>query len=704
MHIGIQLEALDGFENLRKGVIYHFLYSDWQRERVLLVSFHPPPSKKAKTSALSSKGSDDVQTDTVLAPGSIRGFQSILTFISRYRFEQGMGDRSITICSPQQELPPWFQETTIADLTRYEEIFSKRKKSHLDRIDRQLTHILSLSKNVRTVLSAADPDSLINTHARHCKPIQNQKRFRTAFYAYVCFGNCRWVLHYAVQRIGRWDRMNFQKKFGRPSQRKGGKHGYGTNDADMIEKIVNSYKKYRGTGVPLNKIYRRAMASEFHCDVQPDEHGNKRFIHPTGEPFPSFDQFRYRVLKAFPLLERQIDKYGAHRVRDKIAHSKGRYTESVGYLMEKTEQDAYCCDEVTQGNLPGTQLPALYVVVLRCTASGMKVGIGFSIGSELAQAYRMALFCAAIDKVHFCKLFGYEIEPKQWPSIGLPVQQTNDRGPGSTRKALPSTDAYRPMIMEIAPSYSGQSKANIEASHPKSTKTQGGKTYAQTNKSIPQLAVQEIVRAIMFNDTCDISARLNNDALAEGCLPTPNALWRYLDDRGRTMAMLISFEEAVRTFLTPIELTVRDDAVYYKGVRFNAPALKNSDLLQKAHRHGRYQIRGFMLDVCIRYLWIDLGNRLQEVAADLAVRDGENQLYISLSGLLHLDQIRHENSKNLAEHREASRVEHEMSFEKQTGRVFDQSTIRKGRNRRHKADSVSEAKEVKRIMQAGGRR
>lgn len=704
MHIGVQLEALDGFDTLQKGVVYHFLYNDWQRERVVLVSFHPIPSKKTKAPALTSEDSDDVQADAMLPPGSLRGFQSILTYINRSRFEQGRVDRNITICSPQKELPPWLQGTTIEDLSRYEETFSKRKKSHLDRIDRQLTHILSLSKNVGTVLSAANPDSLINAHARHCKPIQNQRRFRTAFYAYVCFGNCRWVLHYAVQRIGRWDRMSFQKKFGRPSQRKGGKHGYGTNDADMIEKIVSSYAKYRGPGVHLNKIYRRAMASEFHCDVQSDEHGNKRFVHPTGEPFPSFDQFRYRVLKAFPLLERQIDKYGAHRVRDKIAHSKGRYSESVGYLMEITEQDAYCCNEVAKGYLPGTHLPALYVAILRCTASGMKVGIGFSIGSELAQAYRMALFCAAIDKVHFCRLFGYDIKPEDWPSIGLPAHQINDRGPGSTSKALPSTDAYRATIMEITPSYSGQSKANIEASHPKSTKTQGGKNYAETSKSIPQLAVQEIARAIMFNDTCDISTRLNNDALTQGCLPTPNGLWRYLDVRGRTMARLISFEQAVRTFLTPIELTVQDDAVCYQGVRFNAPELKDSDLLQKAHKYGRYPIRGFMLDVCVRYLWIDLGSRLQEVAADLVLRDGETQLYISISELSQIDQIRHERRKDLAEHREASRVAHEVSFERQTGRVFDQSTIRNGRNRRHKADSVSEAKEVKQIMRAGGRR
>ncbi|MDC7714418.1 hypothetical protein PQU96_09790 [Vogesella sp. LYT5W] len=709
MHTGTQLCAPEGFDVLRKGVVYHLLRSDAVRERVLLLEFRSKPiRRKAKTRVKdvgsSSGGAEASASMTSVETGSPDAFRPVLHYLSRHRFEQGLSDGLIGPCESQEELPPWFTGLSINELSHYAQPRPGRKKSHEERIDRILLHLWPLVQNLDQVLAAESPDAVINAHARACRPIQNETRLRTAFYAYICYGFSRWALHYAVHCIGRWDRMGRERKLGRPSRIYGAYHGYGTNDPEMIECILEGYRRFAGPGQHLSKIYRRTLTKVFGCVPQTDPTGRKTFVHPAGRPFPSLGQFAYRVAQAFPLDARQTHKYGHARVRNRMTHSQGRFAESVGNLMERTEQDAYCCDQVAIGYLPGSHLPALWVVRIRCIASGMIVGIGFSIGEELAAAYRMALFCAAIDKVQFANLFGLELQPEDWPSIGISPYPINDRGPGSTAKADPVIATYMPLIKEGTPSQAGQSKASVETMHPKPVKQEGQPQYKETRLTIPQLAVQEIQRAVEDNDCTDVVDRLNNEALNDRVFPTPAALWSYLDRRGRSHAITMRFEEAVRAYLDPIELTVRDDAVYFKDARFESDALKRSGALQKAHDLGRYTLQGYMLSVCVRHLWVEIGTELVRVDAMLGIRDGQEQLYISVLEIEQLQQIRRDAKLELKTHRMAARSGYEAVFEKHTGQVFDQATFKSGRSRRSKANSVKERQEIMDYLRAAGGR
>ena len=710
MQTGTQLQAPEGFEVLRKNTVYYFLRSDSKRRRVLLVEFrHFTSRRKALSKAklavpgvATLDGNADAPFCTTPESGT---FKPILCFLARHRFEEALETKQISSCETQEELPPWFIGLRIEDLHYYSLPRKGRKIGHDERIDKLLVHLWPLVQNLDQVLAAEFPDVLINAHARACKPAQNETRLRTAFYAYVCFGFCRWALHYKVPKIGHWDRIGRACKFGRPSRLYGSDHGYGTNSPAMMEKILEGYRKFAGPGQHLSKIYRQTIRSVFGCVVQTDPMGVKYFVHPAGDPFPNLGQFSYRVAQAFPQEVRQIYKYGKARVRTRLVHSQGRFAESVGNLMERTEQDAYCCDKVAKGYQPGSHLPALWVVRTRCIASGMTVGIGFSVGGETASAYRMALFCEAIGKVKFCSLFGLDIKPEDWSSIGVSPHVINDRGPGSTAKADAADPSFRPVIKEAAPSYSGQSKASVETTHPKQVKLEGKPYFLETRLSIPQLAVQEILRIIADNHSIDVSDRLNNEAIASQIFPTPVSIWHYLDGKGRNHALSMTFSEAVRTYLTPIELTVQDDAVYFMDQRFDSEALQRSEALQEAHSSGTYKLKGYMLDVCLRHLWIEVDTQLIEIDAMLAIRDGQDQLYISVVELEQLQQLRRDAKLGLKSHRLAAQAECEDVFEQHTGQPFDQMAVKGGRNRRSKAPSVKERQEIMGYLRAsGGRR
>ena len=230
MQTGTQICTPDGFEMLKIGVVYHFLRSDPQRQRVLLVEFKlaalkaKDPRKTAPSKRPESL-SRQSQRDANCGSDPSKRFRPNVHFVARHRFEQGLDDGLIVPCVPQGELPPWFSGMSVDELRHYAENRQQGKKSHDQRIDRTLAHLWPLVKNMSEVLSAEIPDAVINAHARASVPKQNETRLRRAFYAYICFGCSRWALHYAAHQIGKWSRLDCKRKFGRPSRIHGAHHG-----------------------------------------------------------------------------------------------------------------------------------------------------------------------------------------------------------------------------------------------------------------------------------------------------------------------------------------------------------------------------------------------------------------------------------------------------------------------------------------------
>jgi hypothetical protein len=168
----------------------------------------------------------------------------------------------------------------------------------------------------------------------------------------------------------------------------------------------------------------------------------------------------------------------------------------------------------------------------------------------------MELFCRAIDKVKFCALFGKEITRDQWLSYGLPPHVVQDRGAGSTDDALPRSQKFQADIQELAQSHSGQSKAVIESSNPKTRKANDAPSYRASNMPVFELIRREIDRVLKDNETFNIKDRIPPNLLRNMTSLTPLALYSELDRRGRNDSMQIQFDDAVRTLLTKLKARV----------------------------------------------------------------------------------------------------------------------------------------------------
>ena len=640
-----------------QGAKFHFLKSDAKHNRVLLIYFETADGNKSA--------------------------KAHLFVMNRKMFEDGVGNKKILKCEPQSLLPPWLSELEGIDLSLMDENRADPKILHKERVESRFMHIAPAINEVEKVLSSNGPEKELNRLAASCTPPQNETRFRLHFFAYLCFGRNIWVLLPPFHRIGHWDRFKFpEKKFGAPSKAYGSEYGNGMSK-ELSEQCVSYFQKRAQLGKPMTEIYEEVMAYDFKCKAIDSPVGMKWFASPSGEPFPTYWQFKYRVYAELGVERVQKLLYGSVRYRTRIAATKGSFTEEISNLMERVEADGYYTKEYPKGYIEGTALPPLCVVVGRDLLSGMKLGIGFSFGSERSTAYRMMLFSMAVPKNYFCSLFGIEIMADDWPSQGLPGHFAIDRGPGAKVDLIKELEKRFP-IREMAPSYSGQSKATVESSHPKNMKSEGQPVQQISSLTPVEMAVKEIERLLKFNSAADMEERLEPDSELVNVVPSPLGLWNHYDEIFRNDAIPVSIEDAVRTFLTPIELSLQEDGVWLKQRRFDSDAFRKTSVYEHVSRSGKegLKINGFILDLCVRHIWVEFDKRLYQLNAMLKIRGDEKSLYASIKELEQYDEARDEVRSAFKVHQRAVSSLHKYRFKENTGKFWDSAKRRYGKLKR----------------------
>lgn len=655
MHIGTQITAPEGWAQMPQGVVFHFLKSDAKRKRVLLAHF---------------------STDGQLSKAKVA-----ILVMERGRFEEGVMSDRVVALDEQSLLPPWLEPLSGCDLSRIDQFRpSSARISHQERVENRYLHIATAVKEVDAILTADDPAFELNRRARACSPIQNESRFRLWFITYLCFGRDIWTLLPPFHLIGHWDRMMYpDQKFGAPSLAYGRSYGNGCS-VEMVQQCIKSYSKRAALGKRMTDIYEDAMLEDFNCQVVTLPSGMKIYAHPLGAPFPTYWQFRYRVMLDIGLENIQKTLYGAVRYRTRIATSEGRFTEEIANLMERIEADGRYIPDRPRGYVEGMTLPPMCVVESRDVLSGKKLGIGFAFGKERSEAYRMMLFSMAVPKDFFCSLFGVSLKPGEWVNEGLPPHFAIDRGPGARKDLIVELEKRFP-IRDTAPSWSGQSKATVESGHPKKIATEGEPTFIQSNLTPVALARREITRLIKFNNTANMEDRFDPDSELAFVPPSPIGLWKYYDQLYRNDAQPMRIDEAVRTFLTPTQYSVREDGVYLGARRFNSDELRESGILEGRTKDGSDGVRidGYYLDMCLRHIWVEVKGKLILLNAQLRIRGDEDTLYLSVAELEQWTEHRGKTQSAYSVHERAASSEYKQRFESDTGKSWDGGERRRGK-------------------------
>jgi len=684
--VGSIIKATNGFHTLAANEPYYFLCNDQLRKRVLLVHFEQrePRTRPA--------------TETRNVRREIPLPRVALHIIARDAFESAVKhcEKPILLVEPPTSLPPWLKELEGINLAAVDELRRNVVIKHCDRLARVMSHLQGLLTRIEEILSADDPDEIINEHARHCTPPQNEARLRTRFYTYLVFGRNPNALHYPIHLIGRTPKRVGQVRRGRHSAL-GRDHGSDVTDP-MVEKIEQGYRQFARIGVTIAAIYQRTVIRVFGCKVRKNKKKQYEFFHPDGDRWPSYGQFNYYVNKIFGLSKKRSTLFGRIRYRNREAPTKGSFSEIVANLMECTNEDAYYEEELPIGFLEGETLPPLCVVEKRDDASGFIVGMGFSQGAESGSAYRAAKFCAAIGGPQYFALFGIPLTEEDWPAIGASPFDITDQGPGATKEGAAKDAPFQPPIRQITPVRSGQSNAVAESVHPKPIKDEEGPHFLVSNKTASQLIVRALLSAKKKNLTINTERALTDDIFGSVTGLSPRDVWVELAERGRSDAIHMDFDDAVRQYLIPTDVVAHDGSIHLHRSRFNSGDLQESGYFDTISSTQRIPVQGYVLEGCLRHIWVDIKGRMYQLDRILGRRVGNRFVNITLA---ELQQKSEELTRKESEHREvrsATQAAVEEEYRGVTGKNWSAARRVKGTPKHGRPAGKREANEAKRSL------
>ncbi|HHF0814909.1 TPA: transposase [Pseudomonas aeruginosa] len=633
MMTGSIIVAPEGYRGFSKNQEYRFLRNDGARNRVLLVLF--------------GEGKE--------------GMRANLVTLTRGEFESALEQGFLVEIDDEYAGPPWLQPIWGKSLSQIEEGRKSRKVSYQEIVDDRYMAIKELDDRLEEILASDNPNSIIVAHAK--AHAQNSTRLKFWFYSYIAFGRQVRALLPVYHRIGHWDReakARTAKKYGRPSRVNGRNSGFNVT-SDMKEKILAGFKKHKGEDKTLNQIWRATLVSHFKCKSSGKDKG---FVSPTGEPFPSENQFRDVLFKFSDREELNRDLMGKNLARSKSG-SKGSFSAKLLNVNQRVELDGYNPGMKVSGLEENSAQKAFCWVRAVCGVSGAILGIGFAKANETLEAYKMCLFSMAVRKVKFCSLFGISIEDYEWPCYGLPSDIVVDRGPGAT---LPSFAKIKWLkALEIPPSYSGQSKATVESSHPRSKESQGQPKHFQADFNFVDMAKHAIFQVLKDNLLSDASARMEGELIEARVEPNPAAVWAYYSKRGRDSGREMPFEEAAREFLSPQPATIGRDAVYFLHRKYISKTLVESGAFDRAARRGKIPVKAYVLNACLRHIWIEYEGELLELDVVVPARAAPGSQDISLYELIELNETLLDLKAIAREQKPAKEQELEDRFEVSSG-------------------------------------
>jgi hypothetical protein len=673
VHIGVQIEAPDGWKSLSKSVRYYYVgrhKRDDGKEKVLLAWF----VKQKKV------------------------WRVFYVHISSQDFENALvGEtKSIRVVSKQYNLPVWLSDIEGVNFEELESTRSQNKtQTYRQQVSGRFSQISELVELESEIITADNPLKKISELVCHDKST-HPHRAQVWFFSYILHGHDIWALKQPTHGNGKWSRKDGKhenKKFGRVSLDKG--HGHGWPSSIMEKQIDKSYLSRCGLGRTMRKIHAEALIEDFKCTVICDENNEQIIIQKDNKPYPSYGQFRWVIVKKYGLAAVQTTVWGSPRVRQSAVVNEGNYTQQFANILENVEVDVYFVKERPKAMHSDEAMPALAVARAVCVTTGGVVGVGFSLGSETGDAYRSMLFCMAVPKAIVARIYGIPPEDLNWVMQGVPASFTSDRGPAGSAKLVSDLEVKFP-IKTIVPSYSGQSKAVVESGHPRDVKLEGAPSYVQSDLNVVEMMKREIYLAARDNHTKDISGRLNDEAIHEflqkGLAATPHNYWQYLDERLRTSAHSMTFENAVRAFCTPMEFEVDKDGVKFRHRWYISEDFKATGVQKKLVESVNIKLKGYVLNMAVRYIWVEVGGRLIELEAMRRSRVDGDELYVPLSALESTAEMLAAVRSKTRNSAEAARVDVETKFFEATGKRWNQG-VRHGGS--PKSASGTTAHEVK---------
>jgi len=405
------------------------------------------------------------------------------------------------------------------------------------------------------------------------------------------------------------ERKSDGQKRGRPSKlSQVTKTTLGVNvNADIKKKFQRGIKTFyeNQNGRTLKDTYQLTLERFFHKGYETRD-GVLVPVLPPATELPSFAQFRYWYEKERDISQETIAREGKRRFNLSHRAVLGDSTQMAFgpgsiYQIDATIGDIYLVSFLDRNRIIGR--PVIYIII--DTFSRMITGLSVSLEGPSWLGAMLALENATTDKVAFCKEYGVEINPEDWPCHHLPEAMLADRGELEGYNADNLVNALNIRVSNTPP-YRADWKGIVERNFRlindttihwipgavKRTRERGDKDYRlDAVLDLQQFRKLMVLCVLEHNKDHQMNwYRMDEFMIQDNVEPYPVDLWNWgIQNRSGHLRQMTP--DIVRLNLLPTaEASVTARGIYYKGLYYTCELALREQWFVKARMQGRWKV------------------------------------------------------------------------------------------------------------------
>jgi len=192
---------------------------------------------------------------------------------------------------------------------------------------------------------------------------------------------------------------------------------------------------------------------------------------------------------------------------------------------------------------------------------------------------------------------------------------------------------------------------------------------------------REIRDLLIHNASADMSPRATTEVRSSLDKFVPNALWTFYSARGRNSALLVAFEESVRTYGLPGTAKLTDQGIAMHGLRYNSSRLWENKILNRLVRSGPMEVRVYRIPFVLGFLWAEIDGTLYQLQHQ---EPATSAVQVGALSETELEELRQRDRVSRSQHRSdrhATAIHHADVFEQETGQKWDAKRVVAGRRK-----------------------
>ncbi|GAC20292.1 hypothetical protein [Paraglaciecola arctica] len=391
----------------------------------------------------------------------------------------------------------------------------------------------------------------------------------------------------------------------------------------------------------LCKYYNSEYATKL---IYEDEFGRKIYDY-IPEKFLTISQFKTLLFRACGGRAKfEKIKHGAKEFRNKFKiHTSTVMKHVIGpghmYEIDATVLDVHLISKYCTEEWLPIERPILYSVV--DVSTNIIAGFHLSLNGANAEAVTLALFNAMSDKGQFCKQWGYDYQPGDWPCHHVCHTLVIDRGAEYLDAAMSALIKSQIGLasIQVTEAYLGRAKGSVEGLFNKLNKSciHGlpgalikGRAKAKKDPSnhavytIDDLYYILIEEIIAHNNQTILKKKVTQEHLENGVRGIPRELWNWgleeLMDGGKTvdpktlMSALLPKKKAIVS-KTGVKLT--KDGFNYQTSNKQFEEMRQEIAVDR--KCSDFEIDVMALPSWTQNVWLQMGTTSNDIIAfDLA--------------------------------------------------------------------------------------